>query len=83
MAEQVVPETADDHFKRHNNEQAEGQDIQRGVTPVHQHFVHDHLEEKRCDERKQLQEKRRDDHIPENVPVLHEHRQEPAQVKHL
>ena len=46
-----------------------------------QHLVHHHLEEEGGDERKDLQEERRDDGLAEQLPVFHDGRHEPGEVE--
>jgi hypothetical protein len=55
--------------------------MQRGHPVMHQHLVHHHLVEQRCDQGKQLDEQRNDEDFPQYLAVLHDRRHEPAEVE--
>ena len=81
VAEHVGAQHGEYAFEQHHDGQAHHQHVERGEAPVHQHLVHHDLEEQRADQRKQLQEQRHDEHFAEQLAVLDEAGDEPAEVE--
>src|SRR6266853_6729926 len=81
MGEQVGPQDAENGLEDGDRDQADYQDIERAQASMHQHLVDDDLEEQRRDQRKQLQEERRQQHLAEQMPVFVDRAEEPADVE--
>jgi hypothetical protein len=70
MREQVRAKNPEDGLEYRDGGEADDQHVEGAERTVHQHLVDDHLEEQRRDERKQLQEERRNQDFPQQPPVF-------------
>ncbi len=81
MAEEVGPEPTHGDVKDRDSEIAHRQHFERGQAVVDQHLVDDDLEEKRRDERQDLDEERGDQHVAQQVAIFDQRWDEPAHVE--
>ena len=65
MRKDVSPERAQDRFENRNGDEAEHQNVERGVATMGKNLVGDHLKEQRCHQAEQLQEERSNKHLAE------------------
>ncbi|MNF80335.1 hypothetical protein D3C84_625770 [compost metagenome] len=77
----VAAQTAEGGFEDHHRQQAGGDDIQGGQALMHQHLVHDHLEEQRCHQCEQLQDKGNHHDFAQQLSVFDDGRDEPGEVE--
>ncbi|MNL27942.1 hypothetical protein D3C87_1495650 [compost metagenome] len=81
MGKYVAAQTAERGLEDHDRQQAGGDDIQGRQALVHQHLVHDHLEEQRGHQCEQLQDKRNHDDFAQQLSVFDDGRDEPGEIK--
>jgi hypothetical protein len=81
VREQIGAQDAQNGLENRDRQQPDDQHVQRAQRPVHQHLVDDHLEEQRRDEREQLQEERRDQHLAQEMAIFVNRAQKPGDVE--
>ncbi len=81
MGEHVGAKAVQDDVEQVHHQQAEGEDVEGGEAPVHQHFVDHHLEEKRGDQGKELNEERCQQDLAQQLFVFEDGGDEPGEVE--
>src|SRR5262249_45057095 len=81
VREQIGPQDAQNGLENRDRQQTDDQDVEGAQAAVHQHLVDDHLEEQRRDEREQLQEERRDQHLAQEIAIFVDRAQKPGDVE--
>ncbi len=81
VAEHVGTQAGEQALEHDDDDQADDQHVQRRQALVHQHLVHHHLKEQRRHQRKQLQEQRHREHFTQQLAVLDQAGQKPAEVE--
>jgi hypothetical protein len=81
VREYVGAQRAEQRLEDRYRDKPDHQDVERGEPAMHQHLVDHHLEEQRRDQREYLQEKRRDQHLGEQMTILVHRLQKPGDVE--
>src|SRR5262245_201197 len=81
VREQIGAQDGQNGLENRDRQQTDDQHVQRAQGPVHQHLVDDHLEEQRRDEREQLQEERRDQHLAQEMAIFVDRAKKPGDVE--
>jgi len=81
VAEDVGAQRGEHALEDDHDEQADDEHVECGQAVMHQHLVHHDLEEQRAHQREELQEQRDDQHFAEQLAVLDQAGDEPAEVE--
>ncbi len=81
VREQIGPQDAKNGLENRDRQETDDQDVEGAQPPVYQHLVDDDLKEQRRDQGEQLQEKRGDQHLAQEVPIFVDRSQKPCDVE--
>lgn len=81
MRKQVRTQSTEHDLENGNSQESDGEHVERRQALVRKNLVDHDLEKQRSDQREQLQNKRRDQHLAEQTSVLVERGDEPRQIE--
>ena len=81
MREEICAKTAERRIEYRQSHHPDREDMEGGEALMDQDLVDDHLCEQRRQQRKQLQEERSDQDLPEKLAVLDNGRNEPSEIE--
>jgi hypothetical protein len=81
VGEDIAADAGERHFEQHDDQQADGDHIERGHAAMDQYLVHHHLEKQRRDQGEELQDEGNQQHFAEQLAIFDYRGDEPAEVE--
>ncbi|EGW52914.1 hypothetical protein TevJSym_cb00010 [endosymbiont of Tevnia jerichonana (vent Tica)] len=81
MRKEAGAQTTQHYLEDRHRQQADGEHIQGGHAPMHQHLVDHHLKKERRDQGEKLQEEGGQQHLAQQPAVFNDGGDEPAEIK--
>ena len=81
VGKHVTAQTRQRDFEDRHHQQTRRNHIQRGQPVMHQHLVHDHLEEQRRNQREQVEHERHQQHFTQQLAIFDNSGDEPGEVE--